>query len=111
MTTKKQTPKTQVKKTAPKKVAAKKVVTKKAVAKKAVAKKTVAKKESPTKPTANISVKEATRIAEEILSAENTRWNTGRDRDELLKAAGHDPEEVRKEVTRIRGERLLADQE
>lgn len=40
-------------------------------------------------------------IAEDILRG-SKRWGTGRDRVALLKAAGHDPEEVRKAVNRLR---------
>lgn len=50
-----------------------------------------------------------TELATEIL--DNPRkWPTGRERDELLKKAGHDPEEVRQEIYRIRGERIVANQ-
>jgi|SRR6188768_2238663 len=45
---------------------------------------------------------DATSLAEECLVGS---WGTGRDRDLRLAAAGHDPDAVRKEVYRIRGER------
>ena len=47
------------------------------------------------------SKKEITRIAQECMDG---MWRTGRDRDELLKMAGHDPEQVRQEFNRLRGE-------
>lgn len=47
-------------------------------------------------------------IAKEILEGRGG-WGTGRERDEMLKKAGHDPEEVRKEVYRLRGEALKGD--
>jgi len=64
----------------------------------------------PKKPTKKASKKEkattskddATALAEECLVGS---WGTGRDRDLRLAAAGHDPDAVRKEVYRIRGER------
>lgn len=49
------------------------------------------------------SASDATKLAEECLVGS---WGTGRDRDLRLAAAGHDPDAVRKEVYRIRGERL-----
>lgn len=49
--------------------------------------------------------KSVTEVAEEILAARHTRWNSGRERDLLLTKAGYNPEEVRREVYRIRGER------
>lgn len=45
----------------------------------------------------------ATAIAKEILAGTGS-WGTGRDRDEKLKKAGHDPNEVRQEVYRLRAE-------
>jgi hypothetical protein len=42
-------------------------------------------------------------VAEEVLAG---RWGNGRDRDERLKRAGHDPDAVRKEVYRVRSERI-----
>lgn len=45
--------------------------------------------------------KSAESIAQEIVNG-SRQWNTGRDRDELLKRAGHDPEEVRRAVSRLR---------
>ena len=84
---------------------------KKATAKKTAAKKTAAKKAAVTKPsvekaegaTAKPTKAESavTTLAQECL---NGTWGTGRDRDELLKKAGHHPEAVRKEVYRLRGE-------
>lgn len=72
--------------------------------KKAAAKKSVASQDSG-QATKTLSTKsDVTKVAEECLAGR--KWNTGRDRDELLKAAGYDPEEVRQEIYRIRGERL-----
>lgn len=63
-------------------------------------KKSAEKKAAKAKKTSDA---DATRLAEECLVGS---WGTGRDRDLRLAAAGHDPEAVRKEVYRIRGERL-----
>jgi hypothetical protein len=46
---------------------------------------------------------DVTAVAEEVLAG---RWGNGRDRDERLKRAGHDPDAVRKEVYRVRSERI-----
>lgn len=46
--------------------------------------------------------KSSTSIAQDILNG-STRWGTGRDRVALLKKAGHDPDEVLKEYSRLRG--------
>lgn len=62
---------------------------KKKAAKKAAAKKT--------------ETSDVTAVAEEVLAG---RWGNGRDRDERLKRAGHDPDAVRKEAYKIRGERI-----
>jgi hypothetical protein len=48
--------------------------------------------------------KEVTKLAESVLDGSGG-WGTGRERDEQLRAAGHDPDEVRAEVVRLRGER------
>jgi len=115
-----------------KKTAAKKTT----AAKRTAAKKTAAKKTTATKPTATATPttaasptsspnpvvsaadpsgaqpedsKSATSIAEDILAGAS-RWSSGRERVELLKMSGHDPEAVRKEVNRIRGARRRAEQ-
>jgi CW_7 repeat len=62
------------------------------------AKKTAAKKSAAKKSDSDV-----TAVAEEVLAG---RWGNGRDRDERLKKAGHDPDAVRKEAYRIRGERI-----
>ena len=59
--------------------------------------------EETPKETKKAKKSDATKIAKEVLSGEGG-WGTGRERDERLKKAGHDPEEVRKEVYRLRGE-------
>lgn len=104
-------------------------MTKKSTAKKSTAKKSKAKKvavpEAPvtTVPTASPDPvvaaadpsgaqpedsKSPTSIAKEIVGG-SQRWNSGRDRDELLKRAGHDPEAVRKEVSRLRAAKNRAE--
>lgn len=45
--------------------------------------------------------KSSTSIAQDILNGSN-RWGTGRDRVALLKKAGHDSDEVLKELSRLR---------
>lgn len=49
------------------------------------------------------------KLAEEVL--DTGVWGTGRDRDELLRASGHDPDEVRAAVVKLRGERIKAESE
>jgi len=75
-------------------------------AKKAAAKRSSAKRTRKSKAkTVDASV---TEVAEGIVSngRNSSRWGSGRERDEALKKAGYDPEAVRKEVVRIRGEKL-----
>ncbi len=105
--------------TSPKKAAAKKTVANKTTAKKVVPE-TVPAQTIPTSAPNPVYAaadpsgaqpedsKSATSVAKEILSGGN-RWNTGRERDEMLKSAGHDPEAVRKEVSRLRSERRRAE--
>lgn len=73
---------------------------KKPASTKAPAKKNTKKAESTDN---SATENELTALARECLAG---KWRTGRDRDELLRAAGHDPEAVRREVYRIRGEQL-----
>lgn len=75
---------------------------KKKTAKKTVAKstKTTAKKTSRTRKTS--SSNELTEVARETMVKNSRKWASGRERDELLKAAGYDPAEVRAEVQRLR---------
>ena len=42
-----------------------------------------------------------TKVAEQVLRGSH-RWGTGRDLDERVKKAGHDPEAVRREIRRLR---------
>lgn len=90
-----------------KKAAAKKSAAKKAAAKKSAAKKSAAKK-SAAKPRAKKPVvNSATEVAEHIIAGGNNgRWGSGRERDEALKRAGYDPNEVRREITRLRSKKL-----
>jgi len=90
------------KKTAAKKSSAKKTAAKKTTAKKTAAKKTTAKKSSAKKTESGDT---ETSVAQEILSG-SQRWNTGRERDELVRKAGLDDAKVRAEISRLRGEEL-----
>jgi hypothetical protein len=61
------------------------------------------KKKAAKKAAKKTETSDVTAVAEEVLAG---RWGNGRDRDERLKRAGHDPDAVRKEAYRIRGERI-----
>jgi hypothetical protein len=61
------------------------------------------KKSASKKSPKNTETSDVTLVAEEVLAG---RWGNGRDRDERLKRSGHDPDAVRKEAYRIRGERI-----
>lgn len=60
-------------------------------------------KKKAAKKAAKKETSDVTAVAEEVLAG---RWGNGRDRDERLKRAGHDPDAVRKEAYKIRGERI-----
>lgn len=65
--------------------------------KKATTKKTAAKKKVAAKKTVVDSAIES--VATEVL---NGKWGTGRERDDALRKAGHDPAKVQKEAARQR---------
>lgn len=101
----------------PKKTAAKKASsTKKSVSKDSSSRKAPAKKGSATakktaakKASARSSEQlDETQIAQRIVDG-SRKWNTGRDRDEIVKGLGLDPAKVRSEVSRIRGENIKAE--
>ena len=46
---------------------------------------------------------EVTRIAQEAV-VKGSRWGSGRERDAMVRAAGHDPAAVRAEIHRIQAE-------
>jgi hypothetical protein len=105
---------------ATKKAAAKKSVTKKAAPRKTTARKPAAKR-SPAKTTARKTsssrsnkrstapkISKATTEFAEIANVKNSRYSSGRERDEMAKQQGLDPAEVRAEMHRLRVERLTS---
>jgi hypothetical protein len=75
-------------------------------AKKAAAKKTTTSTRTATakaESTAKETVSEITKVAQETLRS-NSKWGTGRERDQALRLAGHDPAEVQRERVRLQRE-------
>lgn len=70
--------------------------------KKAAAKKAVKKAAAPAKKaTTEVESSPLEGLAREVMSG---KWNSGRERDILLREAGHDPRAIEKEVARLRSQ-------